>query len=71
MNNPKLRGLSLFANVGIAEAYLESIGVHIEVANELIANGSILPANVIFQAEFKQGDGVYAQIGNTYFCCKD
>lgn len=36
MNNPKLRGLSLFANVGIAEAYLESIGVHIEVANELL-----------------------------------
>ena len=36
INNPKLRGLSLFANVGIAEAYLESIGVHIEVANELL-----------------------------------
>lgn len=36
IDNPKLRGLSLFANVGIAEAYLESIGVHIEVANELL-----------------------------------
>lgn len=36
INNPKLRGLSLFSNVGIAEAYLESIGVHIEVANELL-----------------------------------
>lgn len=31
----KLRGLSLFANVGIAEAYMESIGVNIRVANEL------------------------------------
>ena len=36
MNNIKLRGLSLFANVGIAEAFLESIGVHMEVANELL-----------------------------------
>lgn len=33
---PKLRGLSLFANVGVAEAFLESIGVDIRVANELL-----------------------------------
>ena len=33
---PKLRGLSLFANVGIAEAYLQKIGVDIRVANELL-----------------------------------
>ncbi len=32
----KLRGLSLFANVGIAEAYLKQIGVDMLVANELI-----------------------------------
>lgn len=31
----KLRGLSLFANVGIAEAYLESIGIDICIANEI------------------------------------
>lgn len=31
-------------------------------------NGSILPDNVLYQAEFKQGSGVYKQIGNTYFC---
>ena len=31
----KLKGLSLFANVGIAEAYLESLGVDILVANEI------------------------------------
>lgn len=31
----KLRGLSLFANVGIAEAYLESLGVNIIIANEI------------------------------------
>lgn len=33
--NSKLTGLSLFANVGIAEAYLESIGVDIVLANEI------------------------------------
>lgn len=32
----KLRGLSLFSNVGIAEAYLESIGVDMKIANEII-----------------------------------
>ena len=32
----KLRGLSLFANVGVAEAYLKEIGVDMLVANELI-----------------------------------
>lgn len=36
MKNYKLRGISLFANVGIAEAYLESIGVDMKMANEII-----------------------------------
>lgn len=31
----RLKGLSLFANVGIAEAFMESIGVDILVANEI------------------------------------
>ena len=31
----KLRGLSLFANVGIAEAYMKNIGVDIVLANEI------------------------------------
>ncbi len=31
-----LRGVSLFANVGLAETYLENIGIDIKVANELI-----------------------------------
>ena len=31
----KLKGLSLFANVGIAEAYLEELGVDIKIANEI------------------------------------
>ena len=36
MKQPKLRGLSLFANVGIAEAYFSSMGVDILIANELL-----------------------------------
>lgn len=32
----KLKGVSLFANVGIAETYLKDIGIDIVVANELI-----------------------------------
>ncbi len=31
----KLKGLSLFANVGVAETYLEELGIEIVVANEL------------------------------------
>ena len=36
MKEKKLRGVSLFANVGIAEAYLEGIGVDMIVANEFV-----------------------------------
>ena len=36
MKEKKLRGLSLFANVGVAEAFLETIGVDMKIANEYI-----------------------------------
>ena len=39
-----------------------------DIAEELITNGSILPANVIWQAEFPQGSGIYCYQDNTYFC---
>lgn len=38
------------------------------IAAELLVGGSILPDNVIWQAAFKQGDGVYCYQDNTYFC---
>lgn len=38
------------------------------VAKYLLENGSQLPSHIIFQAEFKQGRGVYKKMGNTYFC---
>ena len=38
------------------------------IAYDLLYNGSVLPENVIYQAEFKQGSGVYAFLDDTYFC---
>lgn len=35
LNNTRLRGISLFSNVGVAEAYLEDIGIDILIANEI------------------------------------
>ena len=40
------------------------------IAEDLLRNGSVLPSNVVFQAQFKQGDGVYVQVQNMYFCYK-
>lgn len=39
-----------------------------DIAEDLLLNGSILPANVVYQAEFEQGAGTYKQIQNLYFC---
>lgn len=42
-----------------------------KAAKELLKDGSKLPDNVIFQAEFRQGDGLYCKVDNTYFCYKN
>lgn len=39
-----------------------------EVAAELLNSGSVLPEDVLYQAEFVQGSGVYEKIDNTYYC---
>lgn len=39
-----------------------------ELAEELLIGGSILPDNVIWQAEFTQGDGIYCYQDGIYFC---
>lgn len=52
----KLRGLSLFANVGVAEAYLESIGVDIRIANELLPERAKFYADVYPHTHMVQGD---------------
>ena len=35
MNNKSIKGLSLFANVGLAETYLYKCGIEIVIANEI------------------------------------
>ncbi len=45
----------------------------VQSALYVLRNGSIAPASVVFQAEFRQGSGVYktvedAHLGTTYFC---
>ena len=39
-----------------------------EIAEELLLYGTDVDESVIYQANFKQGSGVYEQIGRTYFC---
>lgn len=39
-----------------------------DIAEKLLNSGSVLPANVIWQAEFPQGDGVYSYQDDMYFC---
>lgn len=39
-----------------------------EVAEELLRGGSVLPSNVVFQAQFRQGDFCYAKVDGEYFC---
>lgn len=39
-----------------------------EIAKDLLENGSWLPNNVVFQANFSQGSGVYDYIDDVYFC---
>jgi spore germination cell wall hydrolase CwlJ-like protein len=41
---------------------------HYKIAEDLLLNGSILPPDVVYQAEFKQGSGVYKKVQNMYFC---
>lgn len=62
---------SQYACFDDGNAYKTPTDLNKQVARELIENGSVLPSNVIFQAQFKQGSGTYIQLGNTYFCWKD
>lgn len=39
-----------------------------EIARDLLINGSWLPNDVVFQANFSQGSGVYDCIDGVYFC---
>ena len=55
----------------IGTYYNEPTDICVKIAKDLLQNGSKLPDNVVFQAEFKQGDGVYKYIDDMYFCYKN
>lgn len=38
------------------------------IARDLLISGSIIPSNVVYQAQFSQGSGIYAIEQNMYFC---
>lgn len=54
--NKRLRGLSLFANVGIAEAYLQKVGVDILIANELIEDRARFYSDIYQDSHMIVGD---------------
>jgi len=39
-----------------------------DIAKELLTNGSIIPKNIVFQAQKRQGSGTWKKCGNNYFC---
>lgn len=52
----KLKGMSLFANVGIAETLLEDIGVEIVLANEILEKRAKFYSHIFPHSEMIQGD---------------
>ena len=52
----KMRVLSLFANIGVAEAYLEKIGFDVVVANELIERRAALYSKIYPKTNMICGD---------------
>lgn len=51
-----MKAVSLFANIGVAEAYLESIGVNVVIANELIERRAKLYSQIYPNTKMICGD---------------
>lgn len=51
-----MKALSLFANIGVAEAYLDKIGVKVVVANELIKRRADLYSKIYPNTDMVCGD---------------
>ena len=52
----RLKALSLFANIGVAEAYLEEVGIDVVVANELIERRATLYSKIYPKTQMVCGD---------------
>ena len=59
-----IKGLSLFANVGIAETYLKEVGVDIVVANELLPERARFYKHVYPECEVITGDVTKKEIAS-------
>lgn len=57
-----------YSPVGSARWYTEPNERSYEIATELLEQGSVLPPEVVWQANFKQGKGVYIHQEGMYFC---
>ena len=51
-----MKAVSLFANIGVAEAFLESIGIHVVVANEMIERRAELYSQIYPKTNMICGD---------------
>ena len=61
----RIKGISLFANVGLAETYLESIGIDIVLANELIKERAEFYKHLYPKTEMICGDITDDGVRNT------
>ena len=65
----KIKGLSLFANVGVAEAYFDELGIEILLANEIDEKRASFYSHLYPKVDMIQGDitddGTRTQIVNT------
>ena len=52
----KYNALSLFSNIGVAEAYLDSIGINVIVANEIIERRAVLYSKIYKNTHMICGD---------------
>ena len=57
-----------YSPVGSARWYTEPNERSYEIATELLEQGSVLPPEVVWQANFVQGKGVYIHQEGMYFC---
>lgn len=63
-----MNGLSLFANVGIAETYLKEVGVDIVIANEILHQRAMFYKHIYPSCEVIEGDITNQDIMNSIVC---
>ena len=62
-----MNGLSMFANVGIAETYLSDVGIDIVVANELLEDRARFYTDVYPECHMICGNILDEEVNEKYF----